>query len=102
VCGTTVMGNLTFYNNGTAVQIGSDAPLTCSGNEIGGSLTVLDNTNSVLIFDNSVGVNATVNNNTGPLDVVGNKTRYNLQCLNNSMLIMGGGNTASRKIGQCN
>ena len=102
VCGSTVLGNLTFYNNGTAVQIGSNAPLTCAGNEIGGSLTALDDTNSVLIFDNSVGVNATVNNNTGPVDVVGNKVSNNLQCLSNSMLIMGGSNTAGGRItGQC-
>jgi hypothetical protein len=32
-----------------------------------------------------------VDNNTGLLDVVGNRVRRNLQCLNNSMLIMGGG-----------
>jgi YVTN family beta-propeller protein len=101
VCGTTVIGNLTFYNNGTAVQIGSNVPLTCAGNEIGGNLSVLDDTNSVLIFANSVGVNTTVNNNTGSLDVVGNNVGNNLQCLKNSMLMMGGGNTASRKTGQC-
>ena len=102
VCSSTVLGNLTFYNNGTAVQIGSNAPLTCAGNEIGGSLTALDDTNSVLIFDNSVGINATINNNAGPVDVVGNKVSNNLQCLRNSMLMMGGGNTAGGRItGQC-
>ncbi|HTW53383.1 MAG TPA: choice-of-anchor tandem repeat GloVer-containing protein [Stellaceae bacterium] len=100
VCGTTVNGNLTFYNNGTAVQIGS-ASAFCPGNEIGGSLTALDDTNPVLIFDNSVGVNATVNNNTGSLDVVGNSVGNNLQCLNNSMLMMAVGNTARQKTGQC-
>jgi hypothetical protein len=45
---------------------------------------------------------AQVDNNTGLLDVVGNRVRRNLRCLNNSMLIMGGGNTARQKIGQCN
>jgi hypothetical protein len=51
VCGTTVLGNLTFYNNGTAVQIGSNAPLTCPGNEIGGSLTALDDTNNLVLIN---------------------------------------------------
>jgi YVTN family beta-propeller protein len=102
VCGTMVFNNLTFSNNGTAVQIGSNAPLTCAGNEIGGSLSAVDDTNSVLIFDNSVGVNTTVNNNTGPLDVVGNTVGNNLLCVGNSMLMMRSGNTARQKIGQCN
>jgi hypothetical protein len=60
------------------------------------------NTNSALIFDNAVSGIAQVDNNTGLLDVVGNRVRRNLRCLNNSMLIMGGGNTARQKIGQCN
>jgi hypothetical protein len=59
------------------------------------------NTNSALIFDNAVSGIA-VDNNTGLLDVVRNWVRRNLRCLNNSMLIMGGGNTARQKIGQCN
>jgi hypothetical protein len=33
-----------------------------------------------------------VDNNARLLDVVGNRVRRNLQCLNNSMLIIGGGN----------
>jgi hypothetical protein len=63
VCGTTVFGNMTLYNNGAAVQIGSADPLLCVGDKIGGNL-VANNTDSVLIFDNAVGGNATVNNNT--------------------------------------
>jgi hypothetical protein len=43
-----------------------------------------------------------VNSNTGPLDVVANKIGGTLECLNNSNLIMGGGNTAKQKRGQCN
>ncbi len=102
VCGTTVFNNMTLNNNAAAVQIGSNASLICAGNKIGGNLVATSNTNSVLIFDNSVGVNAAVNYNTGPLDVVGNTVINNLQCVNNSMLMMGGGNTAARKQGQCN
>ena len=53
------------------------------------------------IFDNSVGNNATALSNTGPLDVVGNKVHNILQCVGNTMLIMGSGNTAAIKQGQC-
>lgn len=102
VCGSTVSGNLQFDNNGTAVQIGSNAPLICPGNTIGGNFEAIGNTSSVLIFDNSVTKNMSVNDNTGPLDVVGNKIGGTLQCLNNTNLIMGGGNTAKKKQGQCN
>ena len=102
VCGTTVLGNMTFDNNATAVQIGSADALVCAGNKIAGTVIVNSNTNSVLIFDNAAGGNATVNNNTGSLDVVGNNVSNNLQCLNNSMLIMGGGNAARLKTEQCN
>lgn len=102
VCGSTVSGNLQFDNNGTAVQIGSNAPLICPGNTIGGNLEANSNTNSALIFDNSVRGNAQVDNNTGPVDVVGNSVGGNLQCQGNSMLIMGGMNTAKQTQGQCN
>lgn len=54
-----------------------------------------------MTFDNSVGGNATANDNTGPLDVVGNNVSNNLQCLSNSNLMMGGGNIAKIKQGQC-
>jgi len=102
VCGATVNGNLVLKNDGTAVQIGSTAPLFCAGNTIGGSLEVVDNFNSALMFDNSVGGNISVVGNTGPVDVVSNTARGNLLCQNNPDLIMGGGNTATRKTGQCN
>ena len=101
VCGATVLGNLVFSNNDTTVQIGSAAPLVCAGNKISKSLTVRDNTGSVLIFANIVGGNTTVTANTGPLDVVGNAIGNVLQCAGNTMLIMGGGNTAKVKQGQC-
>jgi hypothetical protein len=82
-------------NSGTAVQIGSAAPLFCNGNTIGGNLGVVDNSGAALIFDNSVGGNGSVVNNTGPVDVVGNSVRGDLLCQNNSDLIMANGNTAS-------
>jgi hypothetical protein len=97
-----VLKDLAFDGNGIAVQIGSNAPLICPGNKIGGNFVADSNTNSVLIFDNSVTGNMSVDNNTGPLDVVGNKVGGTLQCLNNTNLIMGGSNTAKKKQGQCN
>ena len=102
MCGTTVNGDLQFQNNGTAVQIGSADPLICAGNTIGGNLQVNNNTSTVLIFDNVVGNDLQVGNNTGALDVVGNNVGGNLQCQGNSMLIMGGMNTAKQTEGQCN
>jgi YVTN family beta-propeller protein len=102
VCGTTVYGSMQVDNNGTAIQMGSTAPLFCAGDTIGGNLEVVDNSNSALMFDNSVGGNMSVLDNTGPVDVVSNTARGNLLCQNNPDLIMGGGNTASRKTGQCN
>jgi hypothetical protein len=67
-----------------------------------GNFEVVDNTNSALMFDNSVGGNMSVLGNSGLVDVVGNTVRGNLLCQNNPNLIMGGGNTASRTTGQCN
>jgi hypothetical protein len=101
ICGTTVLGNLKFDNNETSVQIGSATPSSCAGNTIDGTFEALSNTNSTLIFDNSVGSNMAVNNNTGPTDVVGNNVSSTLQCLNNTQLLMGSGNTAKKKSGQC-
>jgi hypothetical protein len=102
ICGTAIDKNLAFDDNGAAVQIGSNAPLVCPGNTIGGNFEADSNTSSVLLFANSVTGNMSVDNNTGPLDVVSNNVGGTLQCLNNSNLIMGGGNTAKKKQGQCN
>jgi hypothetical protein len=101
ICGTTVDGNVQFDSNGTAVQMGSTAPLFCAGNTIGTNFEVLDNSGSALIFDNSVGGNMSVVDNTGPVDVVSNNVGGNLLCQGNTDLIMGGGNTASKITGQC-
>jgi YVTN family beta-propeller protein len=102
VCGTTIGGKMTFKNNATAVQIGSAYPLFCAGNKIGTSFDATGNSSSVLIFNNSIGADATGADNTGPLDVVDNKVAGTLTCMGNSMLIMGGGNTARQSTGQCN
>jgi YVTN family beta-propeller protein len=101
ICGTTVNGNVQLDRNGTAVQMGSTAPLFCAGNAIGTNLEVADNTGSALMFDNSVGGNMSVVDNTGPVDVVGNTVGGNLLRQGNTDLIMGGGNTAPKATGQC-
>jgi hypothetical protein len=90
---------VTAVGHTATVQIGSAPPLTCAGNTTGGNIEVVDNSNSALMFDNSVGGNMSVLDNTGPVDVEGNIVRGNLTCQNNSMLMMGSGNAASRKTG---
>lgn len=102
VCGATVYGNMLLNKDGTAVQIGSTAPLFCAGNTIGGNFEAVGNSNSALMFDNSVGGNMSVLDNTGPVDVVGNTIRGNLLCQGNSDLMMVSANTAKGNItGQC-
>ena len=101
ICGIQVTGNMKFDQNGVSVQIGSNSPMTCAGNTIGGNMEALANTASTLIFSNTVGKNLTAGNNTGPLDVVGNKVGATLTCQGNTNLVMGSGNTAKKKVGQC-
>jgi len=98
VCGTSVRGNLTFQNSGTAVQLGSGPG--CAGNIVGGDLSVQSNTASTAVDSNSVGGNLTDQNNTGASQVFSNAVTKNLQC-NGDSSITGGGNTASSKQGQC-
>jgi YVTN family beta-propeller protein len=102
ICGTQVTGNMKFDQNGVSVQIGSNSPMTCAGNNIGGNMEALANMASTLIFNNTVTKNLTASNNTGPLDVVGNNVGATLTCQGNTNLVMGGGNTAKKKSGQCN
>jgi YVTN family beta-propeller protein len=101
LCGTTVLGDLTFDNNGTDVQIGSANPIICAGNTITGQFEANNNTGTLLIFDNVVGRDMRVFKNTGLLDVVGNNVGGNLHCQNNSILVMGGMNTAKNTLGKC-
>lgn len=101
LCGTTVIGDLTFDNNGASAQIGAANPLICAGNTITGTFEANNNTGALLIFDNAVGKDMRVLKNTGLLDVVGNNVSGNLHCQNNSMLILGGMNTAKNTQGPC-
>jgi hypothetical protein len=102
VCGTTVEGTLQADGSASPVQIGSAAPMVCAGNKIGGDLVVDGNSAATQVFDNQVTGSPQANSNAGPLDVVGNAVGGMLQCQNNTMLIMGGNNTARKTTGQCN
>ena len=75
--------------------------MICAGNTITGQFEADNNTGTVLIFDNVVGQDMQVFKNTGLLDVVGNNIGGNLHCQNNSMLVMGGMNTAKNAQGEC-
>jgi hypothetical protein len=79
ICGINVGGNLTFYNNGTAVGMGANSP-SCSANSIHNDLQINNNTAAVQVFNDTVG--------------------GNLQCGGNST-ITGGSDTAKSKQGQC-
>ena len=116
VCGASIKGNLTVQNSGTALQIGNG----CGGNSVGGDLTVQNNSaattidnnmvggnltdqnNSALteIYSNTVNGNLTDQNNTAGSQVFSNAVTKKLQC-NGDTGILGGGNTASSKQGQC-
>ena len=118
VCGANIKGNLLFQNNGTAAMIGSFP--SCPGNTIGGNLTVQSNSASTQVYNNrvsgnlqnqyntaatiidgnTVGRNLLDQNNTFSTQVFNNSVTNNLQCQNDTT-ITGGGNTASKKQGQC-
>ncbi|SPE28736.1 exported hypothetical protein [Candidatus Sulfotelmatomonas gaucii] len=110
--GNTVKGSLTDQNN--------TASTTLSGNTVGGSLTdqsnsgasvltlnsisgnLVDQTNSAssILSQNTVSGSLTDQSNTGPTQVSSNKVTGTLLCQANNT-ITGGGNTASKKQGQC-
>jgi len=98
VCGSSVSRNLLLQYSGTAALIGSTTG--CPGNTVGGNLQVLNNAGPTTIDSNTVGGNLLDQNNTGATQVFTNTITHNLQCSGNSS-ITGGGNTASRKLGQC-
>lgn len=99
VCGTTVGGNLEINSNGSPVKIGS-ASSSCAGNVINGNLQVSNNTSDSEIYDNTVGGNLHVQGNFGGTLVFNNTITRKLQCEDN-ISILGGGNTAAQKLGQC-
>lgn len=101
VCGTAVHGNLQVQNNGTAVLIGGYPPIACTGNTIGGDLTVQSDYGATSVVGNTVGGNLTDQSNTGPTQVFNNTVSRNLSCQNDTA-IQGGGNVVNQqKQGQC-
>ena len=102
VCGTHVKASLQVTNNGTPVYIG--AVSSCAGNNIAGSLQVQSNHAQTLLIGNTVAGSLQDNNNvtTGSpaTQVTNNIISSALQCSGNSSIV-GGGNTASVKQGQC-
>lgn len=100
ICGSTVLNNLQFQNNGTSVEIGSASPSACGGNVIVGNLQVQNNTAATSIYNNTVSRNLLDHDNAGATQVFGNTVTQNLLCANNSS-ISGGMNTAQQKQGQC-
>ena len=98
VCGATILGNLTFANNATAVEIGAGS--ACPGNIIGGNLQVQNNTALTIVFGNAVTGDLQDQNNTAAAQVFDNQVENNFQCQNNASII-GSGNRAKQKQGQC-
>jgi hypothetical protein len=99
VCGSSVGGSLTFLANASPVNIGS-ASGSCPGNSIGGSLVVDFNAAPTSIFNNTVGGSLLDQGNSKPTQVFNNHIKGNLTCQADSS-ITGGGNTATKKQGQC-
>jgi hypothetical protein len=119
VCGTTVNGDLTVQNNGTAVLLGATdgscpsnivqggvsvqgntAQVTIVGNTISNDLTVQSNATNTVVNGNTVRGNLVDKNNTGSTQVFTDQINGVLQCSGNAS-ITGGSNTASSKQGQC-
>ncbi len=119
VCGTTIKGNVTVQNNGTAVLVGATdgscpgdvvqgnitaqgntAPVTVAGNTISDNLTIQSNSASTIADGNTVRGNLIDKSNTGPTQVFTDQITGSLQCSGNTS-ITGGSNTASSRQGQC-
>jgi hypothetical protein len=83
ICGTTVHGDVQFQNNAAPVLIGNVADM-CAGNQIGGNLTIQNNTATASAVGNSVTNNLTVQNNTAATAVNDNIVTGNIQVQNNT------------------
>ncbi len=99
VCGTSIAGGLTFSLNAAAVEIGSSSA-ACPGNIIAGNLVVDGNLAATVIYNNTVGGGLLDQLNFRPTQVFDNHVTGILNCTADSS-ITGGGNTATKKQGQC-
>jgi len=98
VCGSSIGGNVVVQGNKAPVVIGASS--ICSGNRISGSLTVSANTAATSIYSNTVGGSLVDQQNTKATQVFFNHIAGFLTCQSNAT-ITGGGNTATKKQGQC-
>jgi hypothetical protein len=102
VCGSHIKGAVQVSSSATAVHIGEATG--CAGNTIDGSLQVTSNSAQTQLIGNHVGGGLQDNSNVTSVSpatqVTSNIITGALQCSGNSSIV-GGGNTASVKQGQC-
>lgn len=98
ICSSSVAGNLQVQESVVPVSIGSGA--SCPGNIIGGNLSIVENKAPTAIYGNQVRGNVTDQENKGATQIFSNAIGGSLNCTSNSS-ISGGGNTATKKLGQC-
>jgi hypothetical protein len=102
VCGSHIKSSVQVSSSGTAVHIGEAT--SCAGNTIDGALQVTSNSAQTQLIGNHVGGSLQDNSNVTSVSpatqVTSNIITGALQCSGNSSIV-GGGNTASVKQGQC-
>ena len=99
VCGVSIAGSLSFLDNASPVVIGSGSQ-SCPGSTIGSNLVVDFNSATTAIYNNTVGGSLLDQGNSQPTQVFNNHISGSLNCQNDTA-ITGGGNTATKKLGQC-
>jgi hypothetical protein len=99
LCGAAIGGNLTVLLNSSPVALGFGTS-TCPGNTVAGNVTVSGNLASTAIFNNTVGGSLVDTGNLQPTQVFSNRIKGLLSCSAN-FAISGGGNSATKKTGQC-
>jgi hypothetical protein len=98
VCGAVIGGGLQVVGNATPVLIGTTSG--CSGNNVSGDLVVSANLAATSIDNNIIGGSLADLANLQPTQVFSNHVKGILSCTANPA-ITGGGNTATKKTGQC-
>ncbi len=98
VCGAVIGGGLQVVGSATPVLIGATSG--CPGNNVSGDLLVSANLAATSIDNNTVGGSLADLANLQPTQVFSNHVKGILTCTANPA-ISGGGNTATKKQGQC-
>ncbi len=99
LCGAAISGNLVVESNGSPVLLGSGTS-ACPGNTVSGNVSVSCNRAPTSIYNNTVGGSLLDVGNLQLTQVFSNHIKGLLSCSANST-ITGGGNTATKKQGQC-